>query len=432
MYYFKETFNYELSNGLMEDNKDLNQKIVTDSHKREDMIVQILKDNLDLEINHDSNFINGRELRFIQFKLYEKEKKEEEGQKEEKEDEIIEGFRQIYKKLVLNKDANNFILEIPDDIEKELKFHCKVGETKVDINQINNDGDKKMDNTLSAISSSNKNSCLFENEKSDSITRAYSVHDEKFFPLNLQYNLKNKNFTKKDITLTIIRKRHEFDGNLIAKNDINNLKDIIGDIIYYPKNGSIKIDKGQTILIKVKQNDTIKSLFEQIKRKIMNLKELFPEKSFIIFGFLNENNYKVNMQDETEEKNFIKNIDTFLSKYFNFKIIFTLINSQKFLDINLDDQVDYSTHYYYKLNQKFDKKINEIGEDITNMRNDITNMKNDITNMKKEMKNDITNMKNDISGLKDEMKALGTKLDTIFKMIQNLNLEAKKPVDEKK
>ena len=41
-------------------------------------------------------------------------------------------------------------------------------------------------------------------------------------------------------------------------------------------------------------------------------------------------------------------------------------------------------------------------------------------------------MKNDISGLKDEMKTLGTKLDTIFKMIQNLNLEAKKPVDEKK
>ena len=146
----------------------------------------------------------------------------------------------------------------------------------------------------------------------------------------------------------------------------------------------------------------------------MNLKELFPEKSFIIFGFLNENNYKVNMQDETEEKNFIKNIDTFLSKYFNFKIIFILINSQKFLNVNLDDQVDYSTHYYYELNQKFDKKINEIGEDITNMRNDITNMKNDI------------------SGLKDEMKALGTKLDTIFKMIQNLNLEAKKPVDEKK
>ena len=419
MYYFKETFNYELSNGLMEDNKDLNQKIVTDSHKREDIIVQILKDNLDLEINHDSNYVNGRELRFrelrfIQFKLYEKEKKEEEGQKEEKEDEIIEGFRQIYKKLVLNKDANNFILEIPEDIEKELKFHCKVGKTKVDINQINNDGDKKMDNTLSAISSSNKNSCLFENEKSDSITRAYSVHDEKYFPLNLQYNLRDKNFTEKDIILTIIRKRHEFDGNLIAKNDINNLKDIIGDIIYYPKNGSIKIDKGQTILIEVKQNDTIKSLFEQIKRKIMNLKELFPEKSFIIFGFLNENNYKINMQDETEEKNFIKNIDTFLSKYFNFKIIFILINSQKFLNVNLDDQVDYSTHYYYELNQKFDKKINEIGEDITNMRNDITNMKNDI------------------SGLKDEMKTLGTKLDTIFKMIQNLNLETKKPVDEKK
>ena len=152
MYYFKETFNYGLFNGLMEDNKDLDQKIVTDSHKREDIIVQILKDNLDLEINHDSNYVNGRELRFIQFKLYEKEKKEEEGQKEEKEDEIIEGFRQIYKKLVLNKDANNFILEIPEDIEKELKFHCKVGETKVDINQINNDGDKKMDNTLSAIS----------------------------------------------------------------------------------------------------------------------------------------------------------------------------------------------------------------------------------------------------------------------------------------
>ena len=404
MYYFKETFNYGLFNGLMEDNKDLNQKIVTDSHKREDIIVQILKDNLDLEINHDSNYVNGRELRFIQFKLYEKEGKKEE---EKKEDEIIEGFRQIYKKLVLNKDANNFILEIPKDIEKELKFHCKVGETKVDINQINQDDDKKMDNTLSAISSSNKNSCLFENEKSDSITRAYSVHDEKYFPLNLQYNLRDKNFTEKDIILTIIRKRHEFDGNLIVKNDINNLKDIIGDIIYYPKNGSIKIDKGQTILIEVKQNDTIKSLFEQIKRKIMNLKELFPEKSFIIFGFLNENNYKVNMQDETEEKNFIKNIDTFLSKYFNFKIIFILINSQKFLNVNLDDQVDYSTHYYYKLNQKFDKKINEIGEDITNMRNDI-------------------------SGLKDEMKALGTKLDTIFKMIQNLNLEAKKPVDEKK
>ena len=335
MYYFKETFNYGLFNGLMEDNKDLDQKIVTDSHKREDIIVQILKDNLDLEINHDSNYVNGRELRFIQFKLYEKERKKEE---EKKEEEIIEGFRQIYKKLVLNKDANNFILEIPEDIEKELKFHCKVGETKVDINQINNDGDKKMDNTLSAISSSNKNSCLFENEKSDSITRVYSLHDERFYSLNLEYNLKNKNFTKKDIILTIIRKRYEFDGNLIAKNDINNLKDIIGDIIYYPKNGSIKIDKGQTILIKVKQNDTIKSLFEQIKRKIMNLKELFPEKSFIIFGFLNENNYKVNMQDETEEKNFIKNIDTFLSKYFNFKIIFILINSQKFLNVNLDDQ----------------------------------------------------------------------------------------------
>ena len=360
-----------------------------------------------------------------------KKKKKKEGKKEEKED-IIKGFREIYKKLVLNKDAFNFILEIPEDIEKELKFCCKVTKNKVDINQINKIGDKKMEKTLSAISSSYKNSCLFENEQSDSITRAYSVHDEKFFPLNLQYNLKNRNFTKKDITLTIIRKRHEFDGNLIAKNNINNLKDIIGDIIYYPKNGSIKIDKGQTILIEVKQNDTIKSLFEQIKRKIMNLKELFPEKSFIIFGFLNENNYKVNMQDETEEKNFIKNIDTFLSKYFNFKIIFILINSQKFLNVNLDDQVDYSTHYYYELNQKFDKKINEIREDITNMRNDITNMKKEMKNDITNMKNDITNMKNDISGLKDEMKALGTKLDTIFKMIQNLNLEAKKPVDEKK
>ena len=83
MYYFKETFNYGLFNGLMEDNKDLDQKIVTDSHKREDIIVQILKDNLDLEINHDSNYVNGRELRFIQFKLYEKERKKEEEKKEE-------------------------------------------------------------------------------------------------------------------------------------------------------------------------------------------------------------------------------------------------------------------------------------------------------------------------------------------------------------
>ena len=93
MYYFKEICNYELFTGLMEGNKDLNQKVVTDSHKREDLIVQILKENLDLDVNHDSNFVNVRELRYIQFKLYEregkkeKEKKEEEKKEEEKKEE---------------------------------------------------------------------------------------------------------------------------------------------------------------------------------------------------------------------------------------------------------------------------------------------------------------------------------------------------------
>lgn len=47
----------------------------------------------------------------------------------------------------------------------------------------------------------------------------------------------------------------------------------------------------------MKQNDTVKNINSQIIKKINRL-ILLPNESFIFFSFLNDNNYKINMNNE--------------------------------------------------------------------------------------------------------------------------------------
>ena len=318
MYYIKQVINYDLISDLME-SKQNQEKIVTNSHIRENLIVQSLMNHLELSCNPDTSFVNGREIIFIAISFYKKNNDNK--------------FRDPYSEYILNKDANEFTFTVPENIAKDIKYNIKIKKTNVDISRnVTGTKDEK------CISISSDKCCFIGKDNSTQSTKAYSANEQKFFALNREYddNLGNK--------LTVIRKRNEFDGNLIAKRDINNLQEIFKDMIYYPKNANIKIEKDQVILVEVKQNDTVKDLFNQMKDKINRLKQLFKDKKFEYFGFLNEDRYKINMGGEEEEKKFISDIDEYLSKNPNFRIFIFLIKEQKFLDISLqEDQVDYPT-----------------------------------------------------------------------------------------
>ena len=364
MYYIKQVINYDLISDLME-SKQNQEKIVTNSHLRENLIVQTLMNHLELSCNPDTSFVNGREIIFIVISFYKKNK---------------DNFNEPYSKYILNQDANEFIFTVPENIAKDIKYNIKIKKQTVDISR-NVTGTKYE----KCISISSDKCCFIGKDNSTISTKAYSVHEQKFYPLNREYddNLGNK--------LTLIRKRNEFDGNLIAKRDINNLQEIFKDMIYYPKNDNLKIEKNEVILVEVKQNDTVQDLFNQMKDKIDRLNYLFPKRKFEYFGFLNEDRYKINMDGEEKEKEFIASIDEYLSKNTNFRIFIFLIKDQKFLDISLqEDQVDYPTYYNYQMNKKFDL-----------------------------LKNEIKVLKTGLKDLNDKVDDIGSKIDLLIEGVKN-------------
>ena len=375
MYYIKQVINYDLINDLME-SKQNQEKIVTNSHLRENLIVQTLMNHLELSCNPDTSFINGREIIFIVISFYKKNNDNK--------------FNDPYSEYILNQNASEFTFTVPENIAKDIKYNITIKKQTVNISRnVTGTKDEK------CISISSDKCCFIGKDNSITSTKTYSAHEQKFYPLNREYddNLGNK--------LTLVRKRNEFDGNLIAKRDINNLQEIFKDMIYYPKNDNIKIEKNEVILVEVKQNDTVKDLFDQMKEKIDRLKYLFPKRKFEYFGFLNEDRYKINMSGEEEEKKFIADIDEYLSKNPNFRIFIFLIKGQKFLDISLqEDQIDYPTFYNFQMNKKFDL-----------------------------LENEIKLMKNDINNLKDQVNEIGKKMDLLIEGINNKKTESAKAVN---
>ena len=133
-----------------------------------------------------------------------------------------------------------------------------------------------------------------------------------------------------DAYYIIIKQRsHEIDGSLIATNSINDLKNIVGNIIYYPKDielTPIKIIEGQKVFIEIKQNTTLVTLFRQMRKLMEDIYEILPEENYIYIGFVNKENSlecfsKDDKNEENEqEKNFINEIKTALEKFKKFNI----------------------------------------------------------------------------------------------------------------
>ena len=86
--------------------------------------------------------------------------------------------------------------------------------------------------------------------------------------------------------MVIDLKEHEIDGNLKTNKSID-LKKELGDILFYPKKEIIQIDKDEKILIEVKQNATLRTIFGQMKELMNNLKNILPDEKYCYFGFVN-------------------------------------------------------------------------------------------------------------------------------------------------
>ena len=74
--------------------------------------------------------------------------------------------------------------------------------------------------------------------------------------------------------INIKQRSHEMDWSQLANSKINDLKNNMGNIIYYPKDielTPIQIVKGHKVFIEIKQNRTLLKLFGQMKKLIEDI-----------------------------------------------------------------------------------------------------------------------------------------------------------------
>ena len=179
----------------------------------------------------------------------------------------------------------------------------------------------------------------------------------------------------------MIQRKHEIDGSFITNEIISDLKELKELMIYPKKKDNIFIDKGERIIVEVKQNATLNAIYNQMKDYMKDISEIHPDKNFHYFGFINESNYNLLEGNNILDENlFIQKIEEEMKSFKNFKIYIFIIKNNKLFQYSLDEQLLYGIHYY----NMTEKKINEYRQETKDLEKKIENLEiklNNIENM---------------------------------------------------
>ena len=243
-YELYEILTFDLLETLIEDNGNkCKNREVCESSQRENLIVQKLKDELNLKINKDDRFTNIREVFFYRISCLNK-------------DEAV-----VAQNIYPSKNSSNLFFEIKDEKNRAIKYKIFIKEQEVRVTRKKleddevpkkNQGDEislKMEKTRTNDSNSNKS------------TYSRSSRNDK----KLIYFCKK--FLDRNRSIKVEHTKHEVDGNLKVKNEIVNMEKILGDYLYYPpKSNNINLAQGEQILIEVKQNTNLDIYWSKWKK----------------------------------------------------------------------------------------------------------------------------------------------------------------------
>ena len=374
-----------------EKNKDKDETDIY-SHKREDLIDQMLMDKLNLSKNVDNRFVKGRTIYYYDISFISEIKNK------------IKHFIKIKTQKNMNFDFDvtidnetfNYSIFINDKNVKVNRNPNKVDEEENTERRIQNQNEKseeifEIDTTKASKDDLQMKEEIKNNDGSNRSTSSILDNNQNNKPIQLK-SVRNSEFNEKfdikkedecfyfrivtDIIngityyLVIDLKLHEVDGNL-QSNEIIDLKKELGDILFYPKKEIIKIEKNAKILIEVKQNAPLRTIFGQMKVLMNDLKIILPNEKYCYFGFVN----KIESLNESDEKVLIDEIKKYEEENGYFKIFLFILENNKIFDLELSDNIDYALHFRNELNKKIDAKFGEIKDEIKDMR---VEMKNEI------------------------------------------------------
>ena len=150
-YELYEILTFDLLKTLMVDNGDkCKNREVCESSQRENLIVQKLKDELNLEINKDDRFTNIREVFFYRISCLNK-------------DEVV-----VAQNIYPSKNSTNLFFEIKDEKNQVIKYKISIREQEVKVTREKLEDDEdlkkiqgdeislKMEKTRTNDSNSNK------------------------------------------------------------------------------------------------------------------------------------------------------------------------------------------------------------------------------------------------------------------------------------
>ena len=388
---------YFLYNNLMEEetNYKNNNTIKTNSHKREDIITQILADKGGFRINNDpSLFYEEREIWYLKIKVT-----------KNSETDIVKTSTQIR-----NKKQFKTTIEL-DETAPKISYEININ--KDNYITIYNEKKESISFYNSKMGGSENLSKISTGKKSSSSTYSNQSKKSKII-INNCFDFIFRDQTHGDDTyyIAIKQRSHEIDGSLIANNTINDLKNIVGNIIYYPRDiesTPIQIFKGQKVLIEIKQNTTLRKLFRQMKKLIEDIYEISKE-NYIYLGFVNkecslECFSKNDKNEENALENFIKEIKETIEKYKKFNICLLIIENNEFLGYSLEDRADYPLYYYNLTSQQIDNKMNAL--------------ETKIDDKIKGIQTEIKGIQTEIKGMKNKINDIDSKMEKILELLNN-------------
>mgnify|MGYP002626957483 FL=1 len=363
------------------------------SSKRELLIGQILKENFDLEINNEKELFQKErtnifiEVIFSEYNEYNK---------------LIEYY---IKRKVYPKKSESITLQFEAmgrqyDIMIGQFCQLKVG-TKFLKLYVNPASTKDSDIFSSNSSNSNK-------------SNKGKILNNPIIPKIFEDIIDEKKYY-----IMIVQREHEIDGSFIAKEDICDLKGL-NEIMFYPKKKEdIKILKGERIIVEVKQNATLLTLYKQMKKYIYDFTDVFASKNIHYFGFVKDSNYNVDEKNEKiNEEKFKADIENDMSKFHDFKLYIFIIKNNELFNNPLNEQLEYGFHYFNIAK----KEIKQIENRLGGVENKIDELEKKISGLDNRM----SGLDNRMSGLENRMENLESKIENIENMLSNISFKRKK------
>ena len=420
-----ENYYFLYNNLIEEDNNNMNNNTIkTNPHKREDIITQILADKGGFRINNDpSLFYEERTIVYLNIKVT----KNSETDNIVKESTLIRKERQF--KTTIELDGTSPKISFQININKDDYINIYNEKNEPVTFYISKKG--KSDN-LSVISTGNMSS----SSKNSNQSKKSKIVINKCF----DFIFRDQAHGNDSYYITIKQRSHEIDGSLIANNTINDLKSIVGNILYYPKDiesTPIQIAKEQKVFIEVKQNTALVTIFKQMKKLIENIHEIC-EGNILYLGFVNKENSLECFSNENEEENFISEIKETIGKYKKFNICLLIIENNEFLGNSLEDRADYPFYYYNLTSHQIDNKLNALENKIDNKMNALEKkIDNKINALEKKIDNKINALENkidnkiqgiqtEINGIQTEIKGIKNDINRLKNKIDDIDLKMEK------